>query len=129
MSLPVTASITAIAGNRQECRGLVDLEGSSTQLWAFFLFTRACNNRCSQGEVIKKQSESISTPPLSPLPILSLEKRQPLTVCVSPGVIVGSQGKWIMEENKKKRNTDNFWGQTVPFKLLKTNNKTSFLRK
>lgn len=36
-----------------EWRGLVELEGSSSQLWALFLFTQTRNNRCSQGEVIK----------------------------------------------------------------------------
>lgn len=71
---------------------------SSSQLWTFFLFTLPCNNRCSQGEVIKNRVKA-SPLLLSPLcPFSCQEKRQAVTVCVSPGVFVESLRKAALQD-------------------------------
>lgn len=58
----------------------------------FSFSPRPRNNRCSQGEVIKKHGESISTPPsLSPV------RRQAVTVRLSPGVLAGSLRKAALQ--------------------------------
>lgn len=72
--LSTLASINVLVSYRGKWRGLVDLEGSSSQLWALFLFTRPCNNRCSQGEVIKNTVKA-SQLLLSPLCPFSCQRK------------------------------------------------------
>lgn len=101
---------------------------SSSQLWTFFLFTLPCNNRCSQGEVIKNRVKA-SPLLLSPLCPFSCQEKKTSSNCLRvTGGICGEPEKSCPARPSRALLTLPLWKEQDNKQITEKKNDTVVLR-